>query len=134
MGDWKLTWNDTLHGTNHVEKLFGNCTIQENFNDPNTNYLGKSWSVYNANYKIWEQTWVDSQGGFIYLTGAMKNDSLILLTQEKNVPKTISPSGKLVSRMVYYHITQQSFEWSWESSTDGGINWKSNWQIHYQRS
>ena len=45
LGDWSLTWSDTLHGTNHVEKIFGNCTVQENFTDPNTHYFGKSWSV-----------------------------------------------------------------------------------------
>jgi hypothetical protein len=49
IGDWTLTWSDTLHGTNHVEKLFGNCTTHENFFDPNTNYYGQSWTVYNAN-------------------------------------------------------------------------------------
>jgi hypothetical protein len=43
VGDWDITWGDTLHGTNHVEKMFGNCTLQENFNDPKNNYSGKSW-------------------------------------------------------------------------------------------
>ncbi len=36
IGNWNLTWNDTLYGTNHIEKILGSCTIQENFNDPNT--------------------------------------------------------------------------------------------------
>ncbi|MBA2250700.1 MAG: hypothetical protein H0W12_10985 [Chitinophagaceae bacterium] len=133
LGDWNLTWSDSLHGTNHVEKIFGNCTVQENFNDPNTNYSGKSWSVYNANYKMWQQTWVDSQGGYIALTGNMHGDSLILTTAEKNVPVSISPTEKLINRMVYYNISQQSFNWSWEGSNDGGKTWKSNWLIHYQR-
>ena len=133
IGDWNLTWSDTLHGTNRVEKIFGNCTVQENFTDPNTHYFGKSWSVYNTNYKTWEQTWVDSQGGFIYLTGGMKADSMILVTNEKNVPVQISRTGKMINRMVYYHITPSSFDWSWQSSTDGGISWQSNWLIHYKR-
>jgi hypothetical protein len=36
IGDWNLTHNDTLHATNHVEKIMGGCTVQENFHDPNT--------------------------------------------------------------------------------------------------
>ena len=134
VGDWKLTWNDTSHGTNHIEKIFGNCTVQENFVDAVNNYLGKSWSVYNANYKIWQQTWVDNQGGFTDVSGNMHGDSMILLTQERTVPQKISPTGKMINRMVYYNITHQSFDWSWESSTDGGSVWKSNWRIHYERN
>ena len=133
VGDWDLTWSDTLHGTNHVEKLFGNCTVHENFKDPKTNFLGQSWSVYNANDRQWQQTWVDNRGGYIGLTGGMVGDSLILTTPEKTVPTSTSPSGKIINRMVYYNITPGSFEWSWEASTDGGKNWKQNWLIHYKR-
>jgi hypothetical protein len=133
VGDWIATWSDSLHGTNHIEKMFGNCTVHENFSIPKTNFLGQSWSVYNANYKQWQQTWVDSQGGYIALTGGMVGDSLILTTAERTVPASISPSGKLMSRMVYYNIKPDSFDWSWEASTDGGKLWKQNWLIHYRR-
>ena len=133
VGDWQLTWGDTLHGTNHVDKLFGNCTVHENFKDPKTNFLGQSWSVYNANYKQWQQTWVDNQGGYISLTGGIVGDSLILTTAERTVPASISATGKMTNRMVYYNIKQDSFDWSWEASTNGGKTWKQNWLIHYKR-
>ena len=134
LGDWNLSWNDSVHGTNHVEKILGNCTVQENFYDPSTNMYGKSWSVYNPNLKLWQQTWVDSQGGYIVLNGGMKGDSMILATGERTVPKTMSPNGKMISRMVYYAIKLNSFDWDWESSTDGGKNWTSKWLIHYSRN
>jgi len=133
IGEWNLTWNDSLHGTNKIEKMFGNCTIHENFVDPKINYLGQSWSVYNVNYKIWQQTWVDNQGGYIHLTGNMLGDSMILSTQERKVPANISPTGKMTNRMVFYNIKSASFDWSWEASTDGAQTWKPNWKIHYER-
>ena len=120
IGDWIANWSDTLHGTNHIEKMFGNCTIHENFSDPKSNFLGQSWNVYNANSKLWQQTWVDNQGGYIVLTGGMTGDSLVLTTAERTVPVKISPTGKLMSRMVYYNIKSDSFDWSWEASTDTG--------------
>jgi hypothetical protein len=132
VGDWNLTWRDSLHGSNRIEKMFGNCTVHENFSD-GRGYLGQSWSVYNANYKKWEQTWVDNQGGYIALTGGMVGDSMILTTSERNVPARISATGKIISRMVFHNIKPDSFDWSWESSTDGGTMWKSNWFIHYSR-
>lgn len=133
VGDWVATWNDTLHGTNRIEKIFGNCTIHENFSDPNTNFLGQSWSVYNSNNKKWQQTWVDNQGGYIALTGRMTGNSMVLTTAERTVPSSVSPTGKIMSRMVYYNIKPDAFDWSWEASTDGGKSWKQNWLIHYRR-
>ena len=133
VGEWELTWNDTLHGTNHIKKMFGDCTIHENFSDPRLNYLGQSWSVYNSNYKIWQQTWVDNQGGYIALTGGKEGDSMILKTAEMNVPVSMSATGKMINRMVFYNIKPDSFDWSWESSVDGGKLWTPKWQIHYDR-
>lgn len=134
VGDWSLTWKDSLHGTNRIEKIFGNCTIHENFSDPRLKYFGQSWTVYNSNYKQWQQTWVDNQGGYIALTGGKVGDSMILKTAERNVPVTISATGKMINRMVFYNIKPNSFDWSWESSFDGGSVWKPNWQIHYVRN
>jgi len=128
VGDWIATWGDTLHGTNHIERIMEGCTVQENFNDPRLHYSGKSWTVYNANNKLWQQTWVDSQGAYIALTGGQVGDSIVLTTTER-----ITPKGKLISRMVFYHITPTSFDWSWEASTDSGLTWKPSWQIHYTR-
>ena len=133
LGDWNLTYGDTMHATNHVEKIMDGCTVQENFVDPHGNYMGKSWSVYNKNYKIWQQTWVDNQGGYITLTGNMQGDSMVLTTTERNVPATISPTGKIIMRMVYHNIKAGSFDWDWEGSTDSGNTWKNNWHIHYDR-
>lgn len=133
IGEWDLQWKDSLRGSNKIEKLFGNCVLQENFMDPKLGYLGKSWTVYNANYQYWQQTWVDNGGAYIHLTGKMSGDSIILYTEERKVPSKLSPTGLLKNRMVYYHIQKDSFDWSWEASTDGGQSWKPSWQIHYTR-
>src|SRR6476469_9891532 len=109
LGDWAITYGDTMHATNHVEKMMNGCTVQENFNDLHNNYTGKSWSVYNVNYKQWQQTWVDDQGGYIALTGGMQGDSMVLATAERSVPVKISSTGKMLNRMVYFNITKNSF-------------------------
>jgi hypothetical protein len=128
VGDWDLTWADTLHGTNKVERIMGGCTVQENFYDPKMKFSGKSWSVYSVQRKLWQQTWVDTNGGYIVLSGGMQGDSMVLTTPPRSIP-----NGTSVSRMVYYNIKKDSFDWSWEASTDGGKSWKQNWLIHYKR-
>jgi hypothetical protein len=133
LGDWQLTWSDTIHGSNRIEKIMDGCTLQENFVDPHINYVGKSWTVYNKNYKLWQQTWVDNQGGYIALTGGKIGDSMVLTTPERNVPVNISATGKIINRMVFFNIRPDSFEWNWEASIDGGKKWKVNWHINYVR-
>ena len=39
----------------------------------------------------------------------------------------------IILRMVYYNITNGSFDWDWEKSTDNGKNWNIMWKIHYTR-
>ena len=133
VGEWDAYWNDSLRGTNRIEKMYGNCTIHENFSDPGSVFLGQSWSVYSPSSKQWQQTWVDNQGGYIVLTGGMVGDTMILTTEEQTVPEKVSPTGKILRRMTFYHITKNSFDWNWQSSTDGRQTWKILWKRHYTR-
>ena len=129
IGEWNLTYNDTSHATNRITKEMDGCLIHEHFNDPQNKYIGESWSVYNPQKKIWQQTWVDNQGGYIALTGEFKDGKMVL-----NTALQLMPDGtKKQSRMVYYNITQNSFDWDWEATTDEGKTWTNNWRIHYKR-
>ena len=129
VGNWNLYSADTLTGTNTVYKVMEGCAVQENFSSPDASYIGKSWSVYSPLTKLWQQTWVDNQGGFIYLTGKFEYGALTLFTQPGKLP-----NGKEVTnRMVFHSINLDSFDWEWEASTDNGTTWKNNWHIHYMR-
>ena len=128
IGDWDLYSADTITGHNSVYKVMDACTVQENFSNP-AGYIGKSWSVYSPLSKQWQQTWVDNQGGYIPLTGKFEDGKMTLVTPTRNLP-----NGKTItSRMVYYNISKESFDWDWQASQDGGTTWKSSWLIHYVR-
>jgi hypothetical protein len=129
VGDWDLTWSDTSHGTNRVLKIMDGCTVHENFRSPAMNYSGSSWSVYNTRKKIWQQTWVDNMGGYIALTGKFENNEMTLTT----APQKLPDGTEIISRMVFYNITPQNFDWRWESTTGNSATWKTNWLIHYKR-
>jgi hypothetical protein len=129
IGEWELTWNDTSKGTNSVKRVLDGCAVQENFNDAVNSFTGMSWSIYNPQAAIWQQTWIDNQGGYIVLTGKFEKGEMILATK----PVLSSGGKQSLSRMIFYNIRPDSFDWNWESSTDGGKAWKLNWKIHYQR-
>jgi hypothetical protein len=128
IGEWELTYNDTVHATNVIHKQMGNCVIEENFEDPSNTYSGKSWSVYSPQLKKWQQTWVDNSGAYLDFTGEFKNDKMQLNRE------FINPKGKkIMQRMIFYNISKDQLDWNWESSNDNGITWVVNWKIHYQR-
>ena len=129
IGSWDLYSSDTITGTNTIYKVMDGCTVQENFSSPKSGYDGKSWSVYSPQLKQWQQTWVDNQGGFIYLTGGFDNAKMILTTQPRKLPK----GKEIIERMVFYNISKDSFDWDWEATTDNGATWKNSWHIHYVR-
>jgi hypothetical protein len=134
VGDWNLTWpaqggQPEGKGTNTVRKELGGCVVEENFDGETSNgLLGKSVSLYNARTGKWHQTWVDNQGAYIDLTGGWDGKEFHLWRE------AVDPKGKKVQqRMIYKNITPDSFDWSWEVSTDEGKTWQVQWPIHYTR-
>lgn len=134
VGDWDLTWpaggnGPAGTGTNRVEKILGGCVIQENFTGGGAQpFDGQSVSTYSVREKIWKQTWVDDQGGYLDFTGTFQ-DGEMRLTRH-----VVGPDGKpRIPRMVFTNIKPDSFDWRYEASVDGGKTWQLNWLIHYKR-
>lgn len=129
IGKWDLVWNDTMTGTNVITKELDGCVIHESFSNPIENFDGRSYSVYDPSKKLWRQTWVDNQGNYLDFEGGFENE---IMTLGRTF---VGPKGKTVmQRMTFYDISDDSLHWSWESSLDGGKNWKQLWLIHYKRT
>lgn len=131
VGHWDLEWKDTsgkvLKGTNRIEKTLDGKVIQEFFEDQQ-GFKGTSISVYNPKTKTWHQAWADNQGAYFDFIGDVIDDMPVFKT------KPIEKDGQIsFSRMVFKHISDDSFIWDWESTKDGGKTWQLNWQINYQR-
>ncbi len=129
VGSWELTWNDTVKGTNVITKELDGCVVHEIFSDPAGKFYGRSYSVFNPTKSVWQQTWVDNQGNYMDFEGGFENGMMTLGRS------FVGPKGKTVmQRMRFSNISDSSLDWSWESSLDGGKNWKQNWLIHYKRT
>lgn len=128
LGEWDLTWGEDGRGRNTVTTRYDGCVIEENFDGaPSMDFKGMSVSTYNPEVKKWQQTWVDSQGNYIHLSGDFREGKMTLVNQP---PQS---AGKLLFRMVFYNIEADSLDWDWERSEDGGRSWELRWRIHYQR-
>ncbi len=137
LGKWQLTWQGGQAGTpegqvgkatNHLTKIMGGCVIKENFATADGSYLGQSWSVYNPNTKLWQQTWVDNSGSYLLFTGKFENGMMEL----RSTPRTVN-GQQVISRMVFKNITENSIDWDWQRSSDEGETWQDVWNITYKR-
>jgi len=133
VGTWDLEWVDAQgqkqKGTNTINKILGGCVIEENFSTVGANpYLGKSHSVYDAVDGKWKQTWVDSGGGYLDFSGGFEGGEMTL-SRVGTDPK----GNKIMQRMVFSEIRNDSLLWNWESSADNGKTWKNNWKINYKK-
>ena len=135
LGNWEVSWEhaDSTkgHGVNSVKKILDKTVIQENFKIIEGNWAGfkgKSLSVFSPAEKTWKQNWFDNQGGYYSFTSEITDKERIFQTKPE-----IKGDSIIIFRMVFYDIKDNSFTWDWESSVDGGQNWKLNWRIFYNR-
>jgi hypothetical protein len=128
VGDWDLTWTNSSgkeeKGTNQIIKILDGKVIQENFRFVSGAFKGTSISVYNPSNKTWHQAWADTQGGYFDFEG----DKRIFKTKVRK-----QNGQKIIQRMVFYNIKQNSLTWDWQSSRDGGATWNLLWRINYVR-
>ncbi len=131
VGEWQATWpapqagQPEVRGTNVIRKILSDCVVEENFSGPA--FEGKSVSTFNPRNGRWQQTWVDSDGGYLDFVGGADGTNFIYTRSFVQNGKTIH------QRMVFKNIKSDSFDWSWERSEDEGKTWKVVWPIHYSR-
>jgi hypothetical protein len=137
LGRWDLTWpaeqaggepGETMTGTNWIDRLFGQCVIEESFSNSDDSFQGRSLSVYDPGAGLWRQTWVDSAGGYLVFTGGFDGAKMVLSTEPAE-----HDGATMVSRMVFSDITEDSLYWEWQKSEDGGKTWADRWTINYTR-
>jgi len=134
VGEWDASWpgnkdGETQHGTNSIKRVLDNCVVEENFSAGSDGHLrGKSVSIFDMRANRWKQTWVDNEGGYLDFVGDFKDGQMTLARE------FTQPNGTHVQqRMVFKNIGPNEFDWSWESSKDGGKTWQVQWPIHYKR-
>lgn len=140
LGTWDLTgrartqpgadqWRET-RSTNTIRSTLDGCVVLESFEnlDP-MKWAGMSVSMWNPQTRAWQQTWVDSQGSYIALSGEFSDGKMVLTT----LPRTLPNGATAVNRMVFHDIALNGLTWDWQLSRDGGRSWEVMWSITYRR-
>ncbi len=106
--------------TNKITRKFDNKVIHEDFDLPG--FHGESWSVFDAESKIWRQTWVDNSGNYMAFEGGKKGDEF---WYEMKAPRD-------TMRMRFTEIKKDSFVWIWEGRKQDGT-YGQVWRLDYRR-
>ena len=120
VGDWDVTMSGKRAGESHVERILGGCVIFENWTGAGGGE-GKSFNLYDATRKRWQQTWVDASGGLIEFYGELRGGNMCYTTESP----TRGPDGQLrktLGRMTFFP-QGPGVRQLWEQSVDGGKTW-----------
>ncbi|MGH7599999.1 MAG: tetratricopeptide repeat protein, partial [bacterium] len=128
LGEWDVqTASGQPAGKSSVQLILGDCVVFENWTGT-FGMNGKSFNIYNATRRQWQQTWVNDRGNITEYTGEFKNERMEFL---------IEPAGadgnKQLRRMTLFNLGPDCVRQFGEISTDGGKTWNVQFDLLYLR-
>jgi len=130
LGDWSVTANDQLAGSNRVVSVHGGCAIQENWQGASESGIsGSSYNIYDRASGKWHQTWVDASGTLLLLDGGLVGSSMVMSGQRPS-----QDGGIAQHRITWTPNPDGSVRQLWEASTDDGATWAVLFDGLYTRS
>lgn len=132
LGEWSVVTSqgETPAGDSRIELILKDCVVQENWTSAgNIGYSGKSYNIYNAALKRWEQYWVDNAGGNIFFYGGLKGGVMDYWTDE--IPQ---PDGKKLRRhLQFIKLGPDKVRQFSQGSNDSGKTWFVEYDFTYNR-
>lgn len=129
IGKWDLFTNGSKFGESKVDTLLDGYAIQEDFLEfPPDPFHSINLTTYNKDSKKWEQTMVDNQGNHSFFIGEFKDGKATLVRNFKN-----KKGEDRIQRTSFYNISENSFDWTFDASADGGKTWHTYYTVHYVR-
>jgi hypothetical protein len=129
LGEWEVhRWGKERSedpAINRISKILGGCALREEYTNAKQGYTGTSLNFYDPISKDWHQTWIDSGGQPLYLTGGWADGKMTL----SDDPQDQRPK----SRITWTPQDDGSVRQTWELSRDGGATWKTFFDGHYVR-
>ena len=127
-GEWtSYTEDGEEQGSNHIHAIMNGCGLQENWSGRGGQYQGTSYNFYDRVSGNWHQTWVDNQGGHLFLSGKFDGTSMQLSGRQA------SPKGEVINRITWTPLEDGRVRQHWETSSDDGATWSTVFNGFYQR-
>jgi hypothetical protein len=127
VGDWEVRdKNDQIEGTNQITTDHNGCVLTEHWSS--SGQTGISLNMYDFRTKKWTQSWYDSYGNMLIISGAFQNGSITLQGYR------LTPEGQsVIERCIWSPLPDGRVHQYWDSSLDGGKTWKEHFEGFYSR-
>jgi hypothetical protein len=116
-------------GTNRITRIDGGCALHENWSSGAGGYTGQSLNSVGLDRK-WHQTWVDSSGLRLELTGGLVGSSMVL---EGETPSRDPKAPPTRNRITFTPENPNLVRQHWETSADLGKTWTTSFDGRYHR-
>lgn len=129
LGDWRVSNAEgSFAGTNRVRKILDGCVLHESWRGAG-GLTGQSFNIYESSSDRWHQTWVDSHGTLLLLSGALKAGKMILEGET-----AASGPGIVFERITWTPLGPDRVRQLWEASSDSGSSWTVRFDGLYERT
>jgi hypothetical protein len=132
LGHWQVTSkDDDIIRFNHIKKINNGCTILEEYTS-SSGYVGKSLNIYDLQTQLWHQTWTDSTGLLLQLSGAIEDDSMVMVG-ETTLKDNHNTMRRTLNRIRWTPNADGSVRQHWQVSQDHGETWKTAFDGLYEK-
>lgn len=135
IGEWEaFAPTGKKGGDSKISIMLDSCTILEEWTSAGLQkglrYAGKSYNMYNAAKKKWQQYWVDNTGSITqYFNGHYEDGKMILQTDNEKVNDTLWQ----IQKMTFYNLSPDKVRQHGETSSDNGKTWVTSFDLEYRR-
>ncbi len=120
IGDWDVSSNGQVVGTNSIHPIHKGCALQENWQGSGEGGIsGSSFNIYDRANDKWHQTWVDARGTLLELDGAFVDGKMVLSGERPSR----DGSDTSLHRITWTPGDDGAVRQLWEVSKDDGGNW-----------
>lgn len=116
-------------GANRIAGVDRGCALHESWSSAAGGYTGQSLNSVDADGK-WRQTWVDSSGLRLELTGGLVGASMVL---EGDTPSNDPKAPPTKNRITWTPESPNLVRQHWETSADLGKTWTTAFDGRYHR-
>lgn len=119
-GDWEAFEKGKLVGHNRVEIAHDGCTLIEHWSGVEGG-TGTSLNTYDANRKVWNETWVSSHGMLLTMEGSMQGKQMVMIGTH------VEDDGRVALHRNVWTPMPDGVHQVWDYSYDGGQTWTVNY-------
>ena len=120
LGEWQVlsAKQKTPPSRSSITLSNDGCSIHERYVTA-SGFTGNSINFYDKQSKRWHQTWIDNQGGALYLNGGIENGVMIL--------------SDGVNRISWTLLSDRRVNQVWETTKDNGKTWQKIFDGFYSK-